>query len=105
MSDPLLPLRNNIDAIDKQIIDLLAERYKNVAEIGRIKRTRHLPIYVPEREKALMTKLKQYNNGRLADSTLDAIYREVISGAIKTGDTVEVRITDGKPDFVITESN
>ena len=29
----------------------------------------------------------------------------IISGAIKTGDTVEVRITDGKPDFVITESN
>lgn len=29
----------------------------------------------------------------------------IISGAIKTGDTVEVRITDGKPDFVIKESN
>ena len=99
MSDPLLPLRNNIDAIDKQIIDLLAERYKNVAEIGRIKRTRHLPIYVPEREKALMTKLKQYNNGRLADSTLNAIYREVISGAIKTEQPLKVTYLGPKGTF------
>lgn len=29
----------------------------------------------------------------------------IISGAIKTGDIVEVRITDGNPDFVIKESN
>lgn len=99
MPDPLLPFRNNIDAIDKQIIDLLAERYKNVAEIGNIKRSRHLPIYVPEREKALMTKLKQYSNGRLEDCTIEAIYREIISGAIRTEQPLKVTYLGPKGTF------
>ena len=36
MPDPLLPFRNNIDAIDKQIIDLLAERYKIICKLVQV---------------------------------------------------------------------
>ena len=90
MPDPLLPFRNAIDSIDKQIIDLLADRYKQVAEIGKIKHANHLPIYVPEREKALMAKLLQYNNKRLDENTVKAIYREIISGAVRTEQPLKV---------------
>ncbi|MBR2509895.1 MAG: prephenate dehydratase [Lentisphaeria bacterium] len=90
MPDPLLPFRDAIDSIDRQIIDLLAKRYEQVAEIGKIKRSKHMPIYVPEREKALMSKLLAYNNGRLDENTVNAIYREIISGAIRTEQPLKV---------------
>lgn len=90
MSDPLLPFRDAIDNIDRQIIDLLADRYKQVAEIGKIKHSLNMPIYVPEREKALMSKLLQYNNKRLEENTVKAIYREIISGAIRTEQPLKI---------------
>lgn len=90
MSDPLLPFRDAIDSIDRQIIDLLAERYKQVSEIGKIKLSRHMPVYVPEREKALIAKLLQYNNNRLDPDTVKSIYREIISGAIRTEQPLKI---------------
>lgn len=75
--------RDSIDKIDKKIIDLLIERYYNVKEIGEIKKANNLPIYVPEREKQLLDKLEDYANNRLDSKTLKAIYKEIISGAIK----------------------
>ena len=50
-------------------------------------------IYVPEREKSLLEKLKKYNqeiDGELKDETLCAIYREVMSGAIALEHPVKV---------------
>jgi chorismate mutase len=51
--------RNLIDKVDKKIIDCIIERYSYVKEIGEIKKSNNLPIYVPEREKALLEKLDQ----------------------------------------------
>jgi chorismate mutase/prephenate dehydratase len=59
----------------------LNQRYKIVCEVGRWKQERGLPIYVPEREKALLEKLSALNQGPMLKSTLYAIYREIISGA------------------------
>jgi chorismate mutase/prephenate dehydratase len=75
--------RNLIDKVDKKIIDCIIERYSYVKEIGEIKKSNNLPIYVPEREKALLEKLENYAAGKLAPQTLRAIYKEIISGAIR----------------------
>ena len=59
----LQEMRNRIDAIDRQIVALLNDRYNVVCEVGKWKRERGLPIYVPEREKALLEKLDFLNKG------------------------------------------
>ncbi|WP_094751567.1 bifunctional chorismate mutase/prephenate dehydrogenase [Psychromonas sp. CD1] len=51
---PLSKLRDKIDGIDKQLIDLLAERLNLVAEVGVVKTKYGLPIYVPEREASML---------------------------------------------------
>ena len=76
-------LRVQIDAIDRQIVRLLNDRYKVVKEVGEWKRERGQPLYVPEREKALLEKLESINEGPMPDSTLRAVYREIMSAAIK----------------------
>lgn len=53
---PLSKLRDQIDAVDQKIIDLLAERLRLVGEVGEVKAKHGLPIYVPEREAAMLAK-------------------------------------------------
>ncbi|MBD3221219.1 bifunctional chorismate mutase/prephenate dehydrogenase [bacterium] len=47
-------LRRRIDAADRRLIELLAERRDLVAEVGRFKTDHGTPVYVPEREAALL---------------------------------------------------
>ena len=79
----LQDLRVRIDAIDRQIVHLLNERYEVVKKVGEWKRERGQPLYVPEREKALLEKLESINEGPMPDSTLRAVYREIMSGALR----------------------
>lgn len=49
-SDPLGSQRERIDALDEQILDLLAERGQAVQEVTETKIERRLPVFVAERE-------------------------------------------------------
>lgn len=59
MNNPLTPIRQQIDQVDQQLIRLLAERLHLVAEVGKIKQQHGLPIYAPEREKAMIEARRQ----------------------------------------------
>lgn len=74
--------REGIDAIDREVLRLLNERVRLAAEIGRIKGENGAEYYDPAREAEVMAKLENLNAGPLTDSTLRAIYREVISASI-----------------------
>lgn len=50
----LTALRDQIDEVDKALLDLLARRLELVAEVGEVKSRYGLPIYVPERESAML---------------------------------------------------
>ena len=51
---PLNPLREKIDQVDRELIALLSERLKLVAEVGKVKSEHGIPVYAPEREKAMI---------------------------------------------------
>ena len=46
----LAPLRQQIDQLDRQLVELLNQRARVVVQIGHIKRGGHTPIYVADRE-------------------------------------------------------
>ncbi|EKN3347734.1 bifunctional chorismate mutase/prephenate dehydrogenase [Yersinia ruckeri] len=50
----LTALRDQIDEVDKALLDLLAKRLSLVAEVGEVKSRFGLPIYVPDRESAML---------------------------------------------------
>ncbi len=81
--DKLVEFRNKIDLLDKQIVDLLNERAKVVVQVGEYKRTEKNapPIYAPDRERAVLDKIKANNQGPLPDKCLMAVYRELMSGS------------------------
>ncbi len=72
-------LRAKIDSLDARIIEALNERAKAAQAIGELKRNTNAPIYVPEREKTVFSKLAQCNVGPLDDKAIQSIYREIIS--------------------------
>ncbi len=80
--DPLQPIREKIDRLDQQLVQLLNERLSLAAEIGRLKRSSGGQIYVPEREDAVLRKVCALNTGPIKDPALKAIYREIMSAAI-----------------------
>ena len=74
-------LRQRIDDLDRQIVDLLNERAKVVVDVGRRKLADGLPIYAPDREHAVLQRIAELNHGPLPQRTLQAIYRELMSGS------------------------
>ena len=75
----LTKARLAIDEVDSRIVELLKKRAEWVHEAGRIKKEKNSPIFVPERETALLNKLNRLNAGVLPEASLQAIYREIIS--------------------------
>ena len=74
-------LRQRIDEIDTQLVNLLNERAKVVVEVGKLKSRSDKPIYAPAREKEVFAKIVRANQGPLPDKTLKAIWRELMSGS------------------------
>jgi len=79
--NPLEPLRRQIDALDARLVEILNERAKVVVEIGKLKQQNNAPIYAPDREKAVLEKVRGLNKGPLPDRCLEAVYRELMSGS------------------------
>jgi chorismate mutase/prephenate dehydratase len=78
---PLDKLRQQIDMLDEQLVNLLNERAKVVVHIGQIKQQTKAPIYAPDREKIVLEKVRRLNHGPLPDRCLEAVYRELMSGS------------------------
>ena len=82
MSDDLLgPLRQEIDTIDSELIELINRRASLVVEVGKIKRESGIPIYAPHRESAVLEKIQRLNKGPISNRTIEAVYRELMSGS------------------------
>jgi chorismate mutase/prephenate dehydratase len=76
-------LREQIDLIDREIVERLNKRVGLAAEIGHIKAGMGAEMYVPVREEEVFRKLEKLAAGGLLDSpAIRGIYREIISASI-----------------------
>jgi chorismate mutase / prephenate dehydratase len=92
-------LRNEIDALDEQILELLNRRAKAAVDIGEIKRSNNAVYYVPEREKLIFDKLRSLNPGPLPAKAIKSIYREIISATRALEKPVEVAFLGPRDTF------
>ncbi|MBL9002131.1 MAG: prephenate dehydratase [Phycisphaerae bacterium] len=77
----LASIRQRINDLDRALVTLLNERSSLVVKVGEQKRAAGLPIYTPHREAEVLERALKANNGPLPDRTLEAIYRELMSGS------------------------
>jgi chorismate mutase/prephenate dehydratase len=77
----LKSLRNHIDKLDLQILKLINERASLAAEIGKIKNDHGAEVFTPAREEEVYKNVLEANKGPLDETTIRAIYREIMSGS------------------------
>src|SRR6202034_3728696 len=71
-------LRIQIDALDRQLVELLSERARAAQMIGNLKAATSLPVYEPDREKIIYANVRAANKGPLPDIEMTHIYERII---------------------------
>ena len=71
-------LRQQIDDLDRQLVELLSRRAEAALNAGRLKVATSLPIYEPAREKKIYENIRAANRGPLPDIELTHIYERII---------------------------
>jgi len=74
----LRELRDQIDAVDRNILELLAQRLRLVVRVGDYKRANGLPIYDPERERDLLARVANAAPSPLEPAMAQRIFQCVI---------------------------
>jgi chorismate mutase-like protein len=78
MAAPLRELRDEIDTIDRKIVELLAQRLRLVLRVGEYKRANGLPIYDAERERDLLARVANAAPSPLEPAMAQRIFQCVI---------------------------
>ena len=73
------PLREEINQIDAQIVELLDKRAKNARNIGEIKGKTDSPVYRPERENEVILMAVNHSDGTLKPEGISSIFKEIMS--------------------------
>ena len=74
----LIALRKEIDAIDGEILRLLARRAKLALSVGRVKKIQGRRVYDPTREVAVLRHVVAANRGPLSAEAVERIFREIV---------------------------
>ena len=78
MTDPLVGYREEITAVDLELLDAVNRRVELVRRLHDYKAAEGLPLRDPAREEALVRELQQHNPGPLSDDGVAALFRHVL---------------------------
>jgi chorismate mutase len=74
-------LREQIAAVDEQLVVLLNARAAHALAIGRLKEQAHEPVYQPAREAAVLAHVRSVNPGPLDDGAVTRLFERIIDEA------------------------
>ena len=74
----IMELRDAIDTIDCELVDLLNERARLALAIRALKPDANLSLYDPKREEEIFAHLAARNEGPLYDENLREIYESLL---------------------------
>ena len=70
--------RDEIDRLDREVVDLLNRRAQCVLGLAPLKRERDMPVREPRRERVVIGNVVASNRGPLPDRSIERIYETVI---------------------------
>lgn len=72
-------LRRKIDEIDRRLLELLNARARCVVEVGKIKKQAgDMPLYQPERERAIFEAIESANSGPLSNQAIRRLFERIL---------------------------
>jgi 3-deoxy-7-phosphoheptulonate synthase/chorismate mutase len=90
--DRLAELRQRIDSLDDQLLDLLSARGALALEVAQEKCFKALPTHAPQREQQLLDRLAARNPGPFTDETLRALFKQVLATSVSLMDGQRQRV-------------
>lgn len=85
MSDTLANLREEIDALDQDIIALLGKRMQIVHRVAAVKQRENIPVVIPERIETVLAQSGEWAKAHNIDPDIARqIYRILIDYACRT---------------------
>ena len=81
MDKRIIELRQQIDDIDEEIIQLLQKRMGFSKEVGKLKEKLHIPIEDQVREKEIIDRLTQHAGTNLSEEQLIRIFTAVFKSS------------------------
>lgn len=102
ITEKLTAIRDRIDAIDNQMLELLNARAKCAEEVALIKSggveekaendntKKKVTFYRPEREAQILHRMIDQNDGPLRNQQITRIYREIISSCLSLEETLHI---------------
>ncbi len=100
----LRQMRARIDAIDRQIVTLLAERKEQVNQVVALKKAHHLPIYHPAREEDLISaRREQAKAAGLDPDHVEELFRMMLrhSRVAQTGHMAKTGVRSGSTILIV----
>jgi chorismate mutase/prephenate dehydratase len=85
-------LREDIDALDKQLLDLISQRARCAQEVAEVKNESPEPtvFYRPEREAQVLRKVIEQNQGPLSEEEMARLFREIMSACLALEKTLDI---------------
>lgn len=90
MVDDISKYRSQIDALDKELLELLNQRAEAASHIGEIKKLTTSAVFHPQRERQVIQNLVSHNRGPLSEQSIEAIWREVMSACRSLEQVIQV---------------
>ncbi|MAT65018.1 MAG: prephenate dehydratase [Gammaproteobacteria bacterium] len=83
-SDQLKAIREQIDRIDDQLLELISQRARCAQDVARIKQAagEMNDFYRPDREAQILARIRELNPGPLSDDEAARLIREVMSACL-----------------------
>ncbi len=72
-------LRGRIDKIDEKIVKLINQRAEVVSDILRLKEKSKIGVFFPDREAAILRKIRKLNKGPVDNKDIEIIFEDVLS--------------------------
>lgn len=81
--------RDQIDAIDERLVELLNRRAACAQAIGHAKKAAGMPVYQPAREAEVLDHVQRVNRGPLDDGAIRRLFERIIDEARRLERLVE----------------
>jgi chorismate mutase len=78
VTDPIVGYREEITAVDLEVLDAVNRRLELVRRLHEHKRAEGLPLRDSDREKALVRELQEHNPGPLSADGVAELFRHVL---------------------------
>ena len=84
-------LRRDIDAIDDNLLRLLAQRARLALRVGQVKKREGKRVFDPERERLVLRRVVAKHRGPLSPAAIEHIFREIVRQHRRLAQSASIR--------------